>query len=211
MWPLWSLSPGVKHLYYDAQKDDHGLKHDPMQAIVAPRPIGWISTLNGEGGVNLAPYSFFNLVSYKPHFVMFSSHGRKDSLRNAEREGEFVCSVATLKLFDEVNKTGASVASHIDEMQLAKLDPRPSKFVKPPRVARSPAALECRYHQTIELPSKEGREPYYMVIGEVIGVYIDDKVLKDGLYSADMVEALGLLGYFDYTVAGTFNGPDATT
>ncbi|MCF6199288.1 MAG: flavin reductase family protein [Hyphomicrobiaceae bacterium] len=197
-------------MHYDARKNDHGLEFDPMKAIVAPRPIGWISTLNEQGGVNLAPYSFFNLVSYRPHYVMFSSHGRKDSLRNAEREGEFVCSVATLHLFDEVNKTGASVASHIDEMELARLEPTPSRLVKPPRVAKSPASLECRTHQTVELPAaNEQSEPYYMVIGEVIGVYIDDKVLKGGRYSSDMVKALGRLGYFDYTVAGAFSNPDS--
>ena len=196
-------------MHYDARKNDHGLEFDPMKAIVAPRPIGWISTINEQGGVNLAPYSFFNLVSYRPHYVMFSSHGRKDSLRNAEREGEFVCSVATLPLFDAMNKTGASVASHIDEMQLAQLEPTASQFVKPPRVARSPAALECLYHKTVELPAmNEKSDPYFMVIGEVVGVYIDNKVLKDGRYSSDMVKALGRLGYFDYTVAGTFSNPD---
>ena len=199
-------------MHYDARKNEHGLEYDPMKAIVAPRPIGWISTLNEEGGVNLAPYSFFNLVSYRPHYVMLSSHGRKDSLRNAEREKEFVCSVATLPLFDEVNKTGASVASNIDEMQLAKLDARASKFVKPPRVAKSPAALECRYHQTVELPAPDATgDPYYMVIGEVIGVYIDDHVLKGGRYSSEMVKALGRLGYFDYTVAGPIENPGAAS
>jgi flavin reductase (DIM6/NTAB) family NADH-FMN oxidoreductase RutF len=199
-------------MFYDARKNDHGLKYDPMKAIVAPRPIGWISTINEEGGVNLAPYSFFNLVSYRPHYVMFSSHGRKDSLRNAEREKEFVCSVATLDLFDEVNKTGASVASNIDEMQLAKLAATPSQFVKPPRVSKSPAALECHYHQTVELPAAgEDSDPYYMVIGEVVGVYIEDKVLKDGRYSSDMVKALGRLGYFDYTIASTLDNPDAAS
>ena len=108
-----------------------------------------------------------------------------------------------LHLFDEVNKTGASVASHVDEMQMANLKSKPSQFVKPPRVAKSPASLECRYHQTVELPAADAQaDPYLMVIGEVVGVYIDDKVLKDGRYSADMVKALGRLGYFDYTVAG---------
>ena len=199
-------------MYYDARKNDHGLQYDPMKAIVAPRPIGWISTLNEGGGVNLAPYSFFNLVSYRPHYVMFSSHGRKDSLRNAEREGEFVCSVATLHLFDEVNKTGASVAADVDEMQMANLESKPSQFVKPPRVAKSPASLECRYHQTVELPAADAQaDPYLMVIGEVVGVYIDDKVLKDGRYSADMVKALGRLGYFDYTVAGALANTDVTS
>ena len=199
-------------MYYDARKNDHGLQYDPLKPIVAPRPIGWISTMNEEGGVNLAPYSFFNLVSYRPHYVMFSSHGRKDSLRNAEREGEFVCSVATLPLFEEVNKTGASVASNVDEMQLANLSSKPSKRVRPPRVARSPAALECRYHQTVELPAASPKEdPYLMVIGEVVGVYIDDKVLKGGRYSSDMVKALGRLGYFDYTVAGALPHGDSAS
>ncbi len=195
-------------MYYDARKNNHGLEYDPVKAIVAPRPIGWISTINEEGGVNLAPYSFFNLVSYRPHYVMFSSHGRKDSLRNAEREGEFVCSVATLPLFDEVNRTGAAVAPDVDEMQLAGLEAMPSQFVRPPRVAKSPAALECRYHQTVELPAADRHgEAYFMVIGEVVGVYIEDRVLRGGRYNTEMAEALGRLGYFDYTVARTIDVP----
>lgn len=188
-------------MHYDAISNQHGLSWDPLKAIVAPRPIGWISTINETGGVNLAPYSFFNLVSYQPHYVMFSSQGRKDSLSNAEREGEFVCSLATLELLDAVNSTGASVAPHVDEMERAGLEPAASRFVRPPRVARSPAALECRYHRTIDLPADEASGlGYHMIIGQVVGVYIDDRFIADGRFRVDFANALGRLGYYDYAV-----------
>jgi len=188
-------------MHYDALKNDHGLRYDPVKAIVAPRPIGWISTLNPEGGVNLAPYSFFNLVSYQPHYVMFSSEGRKDSLRNAERQKQFVCSLATAELWDELNRTGASVPADVDEMQLAQLQPAPSRQVSPPRVKRSPAALECLYHNTVELPADDAsQDSYFMVIGKVVGIYLDDDFIEDGLFRLDKTKALGRLGYYDYTV-----------
>jgi flavin reductase (DIM6/NTAB) family NADH-FMN oxidoreductase RutF len=186
-------------MHYDAIRNDHGLPYDPIKAIVAPRPIGWISTLNGSGGVNLAPYSFFNLVSYQPHYVMFASHGRKDSLRNAEREGEFVCSLATAELLDAVNKTGAALAPHEDEMEHAGLAKAPSRFVRPPRVARSPAALECRYHSTYTLPGDEATA-HYVVFGQVVGIYIDDAFVADGRFHVEATHALGRLGYYDYAV-----------
>jgi flavin reductase (DIM6/NTAB) family NADH-FMN oxidoreductase RutF len=141
-------------MFYDAVANTHGLALDPFKALIAPRPIGWISTLGKNGVVNLAPYSFFNAVSEDPHFVMFASGGRKDSRRNAEETGEFVCSLATYALREAMSRTSAPVGPEVDEMRLAGLTPAPSRLVAPPRVKESPVAFECRYWRTIELPGR---------------------------------------------------------
>ena len=188
-------------MFYDALTNDHGLKHDPFKALVSPRPIGWISTIGTDGVVNLAPYSFFNAVAADPHYVMFASGGRKDSQRNAEETGEFVCSLATYALRNEMNKTGASAAPHVDEMELAGLTPAASQLVKPPRVKDSPVAFECRYHQTVNLPGRNGEMGHYaMVIGKVVGIYIDDNAIHDGIVDMTALKPLARLGYHDYTV-----------
>ena len=132
-------------MYYDSIKNEHGLKHDPFKALVAPRPIGWVSTVDKNGVLNLAPYSFFNAVSERPHYVMFVSANRKDSLRNIEDNGEFTCSISTMDTRDGMNISSASVDSLSDEFALSNLETAQSFFVKPPRVARSPASLECKH------------------------------------------------------------------
>lgn len=188
-------------MFYDATKNQHGLKHDPFKALVAPRPIGWISTLDPQGVVNLAPYSYFNAVSDNPHYVMFSSGGAKDSQRNAEATGEFVCSLATEALKEGMNATSAEVNPEIDEFDLARLTPAASHIVAPPRVAESPAALECRYFKTVNLPGHDGHPGNFsMVIGKVVGVYINDDVIVDGRVDVRRVRLLARLGYMDYTV-----------
>lgn len=187
-------------MFYDAIENAHGLKHDPFKALVAPRPIGWISTVDANGVVNLAPYSFFNAISDNPHYVMFSSRTRKDSQRNAEETGEFVCSLATWKLRDQMNKTSAGVGPEVDEMALAGLTPAPSKLVKPPRVAESPVAFECKYFQSVELPPDTGRGMYTMVIGRVVGIHIDDDAIKDGMVDTGKLRPIARLGYMDYSV-----------
>ena len=188
-------------MFYDAVKNAHGLRHDPFKALVTPRPIGWVSTLDEKGVVNLAPYSYFNAISDNPHYVMFSSGGRKDSLRNAEATGEFVCSLATYALKDEMNATSEGVAPEVDELSLAQLTPAPSQMVKPPRVAESPAALECKYFKTINLPGHDGGEGNFsMVVGQVVGIYIDENVVVDGMIDMERIRPLGRLGYMDYTV-----------
>src|SRR5258706_30956 len=144
-------------IYFYDPRQGHGLPHDPFKAIVAPRPIGWISTVDVAGRVNLAPYSFFNGVSSKPPIVAFSSEGRKDSLVNAEATREFVCNLATEELAEAMNRTAAPVGAGVDEMTLAGLAAAPSKNVRPPRVARSPAALECRVTQILRLTDVDGR------------------------------------------------------
>jgi flavin reductase (DIM6/NTAB) family NADH-FMN oxidoreductase RutF len=188
-------------MFYDAVANTHGLKWDPFKAVVAPRPIGWISTLGRNGVVNLAPYSFFNAVSTDPHFVMFSSGGRKDSQRNAEETGEFVCSLATYDLREAMNRTSQHVGPEVDEMALAGLTPAPSKLVAPPRVAESPVAFECRYWRTIDLPGPNGGPgTHAIVLGQVVGVHIDDAVIVGDKVDVTKVKPIARLGYGDYAV-----------
>ena len=186
-------------MFYDTASNAHGLRHDPMKAIVAPRPIGWISTLSLDGVANLAPYSFFNMVAENPPYVMFSSAGRKDSQRNAEETGEFVCSLAVFDLREAMNVSSAGVGPEVDEFVLAGLATAPSRLVKPPRVAASPAALECRYWKTVSPPSRS-RQPYSMVIGEVVGVHIDDRFVADGMVDTVAMHPIARMGYMDYAV-----------
>lgn len=186
-------------MFYDAVQNTHGLAHDPFKAIVAPRPIGWISSLSATGVRNLAPYSFFNAVATNPHLVMFTSSGRKDSVTNAEMTGEFVCSLATYDLREAMNRSSAPVAADIDEFDLAGLTPTPSHFVKPPRVGESPAALECRVASIQKLQNAAGEAlDHWMVIGQVMGVYIDEAALTDGFFDVQKVKPLSRLGYLDY-------------
>jgi len=188
-------------MFYDAVANTHGLRWDPFKALVSPRPIGWISTLGANGVVNLAPYSFFNAVSTDPHFVMFSSGGRKDSQRNAEETGEFVCSLATYDLREAMNRTSEQVAPEVDEMVLAGLTPAPSKLVAPPRVAESPVAFECKYWRTIELPGPDGGPgTHAIVLGQVVGVHIDDAAIVGDKVDVTRLKPIARLGYGDYAV-----------
>ncbi|MCH8239530.1 MAG: flavin reductase family protein [Proteobacteria bacterium] len=187
-------------MFYETGENNHGLPHDPFKALIAPRPIGWISSLDPDGVVNLAPYSFFNAVSDRPPFVMFSSSVRKDSVRNIEATGEFVCSLATYELKDQMNQTSAMVGPEVDEMALAGLTPAPCNLVKPPRVAESPAAFECKYYKTLSLPGLDGSEGNLVVIGEVIGIHIDDDAIKNGRVDTAKLRPIARLGYMDYAV-----------
>ena len=186
-------------MFYATDTNAHGLRHDPVKAIVVPRPIGWISTIGRDGVLNLAPYSFFNLIAENPPYVMFSSSGRKDSQHNAEATGEFVCSLATFELREAMNASSAGVPPEVDEFKLAGLATAPSRLVKPPRVAASPAALECRYWQTVTPPTRSAR-PYSMVIGEVIGVHIDDRFIAGGMVDTVAMHPIARMGYMDYAV-----------
>ncbi len=166
----------------------HRLPHDPLKAIVAPRPIGWISSVDAEGRVNLAPYSFFNAVCETPPIVAFSSSGRKDTQSNVEATGEFVVNLATRSLAEAMNVSSASVPHDVDEFQLARLTPAPCRLVKPPRVAASPAALECKLLVTLPLKDLAGTPtPNTLIIGQVIGVHLATDCLTNGLF--DMVRA----------------------
>lgn len=187
-------------MHYDTTLNNHGLKFNPFKAIAVPRPIGWIASLGADGTRNLAPYSFFNAVSDRPPVVLFSSAGRKDSLANIEATGEFTCSLATWELREKMNLTSAPVRRGVDEFELAGLTPAPSRLVKVPRVAESPAAFECRYWKSVELPTVERGETHTVVFGLVVGVYIDDAYIRDGLVDTGAMRPLARLGYMDYAV-----------
>jgi len=189
-------------MHYDTAKRDHGLPHDPFKALVVPRPIGWVSTIGKDGVANLAPYSFFNAVSDRPPMLMFSSGGHKDSLRNILDSGEFTCSIATWALREAMNLSSATVAPGVDEFVLAGLTKAASRFVKPPRVAESPAAFECRLWKTLPMPPhKPGAEPSYTVVfGQVVGIYIEDAFIEAGIVQSGRMQPLARLGYMDYSV-----------
>jgi flavin reductase (DIM6/NTAB) family NADH-FMN oxidoreductase RutF len=188
-------------MFYDALENKHGLPHDPFKALMVPRPIGWISTVSANGQANLAPYSFFNAVAEKPHYVVFGSSGIKDSLANIEETKEFVCNIATYELRDHMNMSSASVPRGVDEFPLAGLTAIKSNLVKPPRVKEAAAAFECRLHQVMPLPGAgKYRQQYYMVIGMVVGIHIDDRFIKDGLIDTGAMKPIARLGYMDYAV-----------
>lgn len=174
--------PFPPHHFYEP-KDGHRLAHDPLNAIVAPRPIGWISSVSADGIPNIAPYSFFNLINYKPPLIAFSSMGWKDSVANIKATGEFVWNLATRDLAEAMNATAAGVGPGVDEFALAGIEAAPSRLVAPPRVAASPAALECRLTQLIRLETKEGRAlDQWLVIGEAVGIHLDRDFIEDGVW-----------------------------
>lgn len=188
-------------MFYDAIENKHGLKHDPFKALIVPRPVGWISTVSKDGVANIAPYSFFNAMGEKPHYVVFGSAGIKDSLRNIVETGEFTCSLATWDLRFHMNTTSAAVPHGVDEYPLAGLTAKASKLVKAPHVKESPAVFECRHWQTIDLPGVGGKpSSYAMVIGQVVGIHIDDRFVKDGIVDTGAMKPVARLGYMDYAV-----------
>lgn len=191
-------------MFYET-KDPHGLKHNPFKSLIVPRPIGWVSTVDTRGVVNLAPYSFFNGVGSDPPTVMFASEGThtdgdfKDSATNARETGEFVCNLVTWELREAMNATSAHVPRSVDEFELAGLTPWPSRLVKPPRVGESPVHLECTHLQTVELPSHDPERPTLVVFGRVVGIHIDDAIISDGMIDMDAFKPIARLGYMDYT------------
>lgn len=188
-------------MHYEPAKNNHGMAHNPFNALVSPRPIGWISTISASGVVNLAPYSFYNAVSGNPPFIMFSSTDLKDSQRNAESGGEFVVNLATYELREEMGMTSEHVGSDISEFELAGLEMAPSQIVKVPRVKRSLAALECRYNKTVELTDSNGVKLISsIIIGEVVSIFIDNTIIVDGRVDITRARPLARLGYMDYAV-----------
>jgi flavin reductase (DIM6/NTAB) family NADH-FMN oxidoreductase RutF len=181
--------------FYEVAKG-HGLPHDPFKAMVAPRPIGWISTRDEDGRVNLAPYSFFNAVCDKPPMLAFSSSGYKDTIANVEKTGEFVYNMASKALARQMNETSASVARGVNEFQLAGLREAECRLVKAPRVAEAPAALECKLVQIVELHGLDGKSAkHYLAIGQVVAVHIDPRCLKDGRFDLLAAEPIERAGY----------------
>lgn len=179
-------------------EDGHGLSHNPFNAIVAPRPIGWIST-RGPLGDNLAPYSFFNAVAYTPPQVMFASTGVKDSLRALRETGVFCVNIVTAALTDAMNATSANAAPGMDEYTLAGLEKAECTTIDCPRVAASPAALECQVMQIIPLKGDNN----FMILAEVTGIHIADEALTDGRFDTARLQPLARLGYMDYAVINT--------
>ena len=161
----------------------HGLAHDPFNAIVGPRPIGWISTCSATGLNNLAPYSFFNAFNYTPPIIGFASIGHKDTLRNIEETGEFAWNLVTQLLAQAMNQSCANVAPDVNEFALAGLTPVPSRLIKVPRVQQSPVSFECRCTQIVQLQTaKGGKVPTWLILGEVVAVHIARRLIKDGVY-----------------------------
>ncbi len=189
-------------MFYEPHKRNHGLPRNPFKAIVAPRPIGWITSMSAKGEINLAPYSFFNAVSADPPMVMFVSEGRKDSVVFVEETKEFVCSLATWDLRHQMNTTSGDYPRGVDEMKEAGLEAAPSMLVKPPRVKASPCAMECKWLQTLQMNDLDGNlTQRYVLFGQAIGIHIDDRFIKDGLLDTAAMMPIARSGYHDYFVS----------
>ena len=191
-------------IHFYEPRNGHGLPHDPFNAIVGPRPIGWISSHNAAGALNLAPYSFFNAFNYTPPIVGFASIGYKDTLRNIEETGEFVWNLATRPLAEAMNQSCAAVPPEVSEFELAGLTPAASRVISVPRVLESPVAFECRRTQIVQLQGIDGAKvPTWLVLGEVVAVHIAKSLLKDGIYdTATAGHILRAGGPADYFTVG---------
>jgi flavin reductase (DIM6/NTAB) family NADH-FMN oxidoreductase RutF len=192
-------------LFYEpSARDKSILPHDPFKALIAPRPIGWVTTMSKTGALNLAPYSFFNAICDVPPIIVFSSIGRKDSVAFAEETGEFVWNMPTYDLRDAMNATAASLPRGNSEFDHAGLETAPSKLVTPPRVAKSPAALECKVIEIRPVQDMHGKETNnFLVFGQVVGVHIDDSFVKNGLVDTAAMMPIARCGYMDYAVVDT--------
>lgn len=188
-------------MFYEPRLRNHGLAHDPFKALVAPRPIGWISTLSKAGIPNLAPYSFFNALSERPWIVGFSSAGMKDSATNAEATGEFVCNIVSERDTEAMNASSGAYPPGVNEFEKAGLVEEASRLVKAPRVKGIAAALECRTTGVMPLAGLDGVPgEYTLVLGEVVGIHIDDAIIRDGRVDPLAMRQLSRLGYMDYAV-----------
>ena len=194
--------------FYEPSKG-HGLPHDPFNAIVGPRPIGWISSHNEEGHLNLAPYSFFNAFNYTPPIIGFASIGEKDSLRNIRQTREFCWNLTTRALAEQMNLSCAAVAPDVNEFELTGLTPVASRCIAVPRVLQSPVSFECRLTQIVQLQGADGVPvPTWLVLGEVVGIHIAQHLLQNGIYdtaSSDTVlRGGGPADYFTVTKDNLF-------
>ena len=176
-------------------EEGHGLPHNPFNAIVTPRPIGWIST-RGAAGDNLAPYSFFNAIAYVPPQVMFSSTGAKDSLRNIRETGVFAVNVVEYAMREKMNLTSGSYPPGTDEFDLAGIKKAACRTINCPHVAGAPAVLECRLTEIVTLKG----EANFLTLGEVTGVHLRDDCLVEGQFDVTRFNPVARLGYRDYSV-----------
>jgi len=189
-------------IFFEPQQRDRTLfPHDPFKALVVPRPIGWIATVSGKGELNLAPYSYFNAFSSNPPIVGFSSEGEKDSSTFAIETGEFAWSMATWDLRGPMNASAASLPRGENEFRHARLETAPSRLVKPPRVAASPAAFECKVTEMVKLKDLDGRDSgRRLVLGRVVGVHIDERFVRDGRVDSAAMRPIARGGYDEYSV-----------
>ena len=185
-------------MFYDTAKNDHGLPRDPFKAIVAPRPIGWITSMSAKGEINLAPYSFFNAVSDDPPIVLFSSEGPKDLLVFVRETGEFVCNLATFELRSAVVATSAQLARGVNEMREAGLAPAPSRLVRPPRGSLRAGMQAPADHRSQGLDGTPSHR--HVAFGQVVGIHIDDRYIKDGRLDTAAMGPIARCGYADYSV-----------
>ncbi|CCM75716.1 flavin reductase family protein [Rhizobium mesoamericanum] len=187
-------------MFYTTDTNRHGLAHDPFKAIVAPRPIGWIGSKGRDGSINLAPYSFFNAISDRPKIVMFSSAGFKHSQRNAIETGEFTCNFVSRNLVEEMNTSSAAVDYGFDEFALAGLTARKGELVDAPYVAEAFAVLECKVTETLVPKSLTGEDSEnIMVFGQVVGIRIDETIVRDGRLDMAIARPVARMGYMDYS------------
>ena len=193
-------------MYYDTNKNNHGLPHNPFKALTVPRPIGWISTVSKNGIGNLSPYSYFNGLSYDPPFVMFSAGNRadgskKDSVWNAEETGEFVVNMSTWDTRFQMNDTSWIMEPETDELEKTGLTAIDSINIKPKRVAESPVHFECKHYQTVRLRENKKEGFHHVVFGQVIGIHIKDEfITDDGIVDTLKMKVIARLGYNDYTL-----------
>ena len=184
--------------------EPHGLRHDPFNALVVPRPIGWISSQSNDGQVNLAPYSFFNGVAYDPPQVMFATSGPhaegglKDTVSNIQETGEFVVNIATWDLRHAVNDSSTPAPHNVDEFEAVGLEKEPAQLVTPPRVKASPIHLECTLVKVVELPKTDPNDSNLVTFGQVIGIHINDDVIVGGLVDLMKADVISRLGYRDF-------------
>lgn len=190
-------------MFYTTDKNQHGMAHDPFKAIVAPRPIGWIGSKGSDGTLNLSPYSFFNAIADKPKLVMFSSSGQKDSLRNVRETGGFTASLVSRHLVDRMNASSAPVDYAVNEFALAGLTARTGEVVDAPYVAEALAALECRVTQIVQPHDIEGEAAdSWVVFGQVMGIHIDDSIIREGRIDMGLARPVARMGYMDYADSG---------
>lgn len=187
-------------MFYTADTNRHGLSHDPFKAIVSPRPIGWIGSRGSDGSINLAPYSFFNAISDRPKLVMFSSAGLKHSQRNAIETGEFTCNFVSRNLVEKMNISSAAVDYGVDEFALSGLTARKGELVDAPYVAEAFAVLECKVTETLVPKSLTGENSEnIMILGQVVGIHIDETIIRDGRLDMAIARPVARMGYMDYS------------
>jgi flavin reductase (DIM6/NTAB) family NADH-FMN oxidoreductase RutF len=198
-------------MFYETKKKNHGLKYDPFKSCIIPRPIAWITTISNNGEDNCAPYSFFNGVASDPPMVMFANNGPaiikegpKDTFSNIKDNSEFVINISTYNNKDKMNETCFPLAKGESEIDLAKLETRESKIVKPKILSESPINMECKLHQIIDLPVNNKNEYNGIIIGQVLGIHIQDDYILNGIIDVKKLKPLARLGYMDYSIIDSF-------